>query len=166
MVTRFANGIFEPLWNRNYIDFVEITSAESLSVGTRAGYYDKAGALRDMVQNHLLQVLALIAMEPPINTSSKALRDEMVKVFQSLRKIKKEEVEDLVVRGQYVNSIYKGKEILGYRDEKGISENSKTETYVALKCYMTIGDGVIFLFISKQEKLCYRCYRSCNSLQS
>jgi len=136
LVTRFANGIFEPLWNRNYIDFVEITSAESLSVGTRAGYYDKAGALRDMVQNHLLQVLALIAMEPPINTSSKALRDEMVKVFQSLRAIKKEEVGDFVVRGQYVNSIYKGKEILGYRDEKGISENSKTETYVALKCYI------------------------------
>jgi glucose-6-phosphate 1-dehydrogenase len=136
LVARFANGIFEPLWNRNYIEYVEITSAESLSVGTRAGYYDKAGALRDMVQNHLLQVLALISMEPPINTSSKALRDEMVKVFQSLRPIKKEKVPKLVVRGQYVNSIYEGKEVLGYREEKNIPKDSKTETYVALKCYI------------------------------
>ncbi len=136
LVTRFANGIFEPLWNRNYIDFVEITSAESLSVGTRAGYYEKAGALRDMVQNHLLQVLALIAMEPPINTSSKALRDEMVKVFQSLRPISKEDVPKYVVRGQYVDSFYKGVKQLAYRDEKGVDKDSKTETYVAMKCYI------------------------------
>lgn len=136
LVTRFANGIFEPLWNRNYIEFIEITSAESLSVGTRANYYDKAGALRDMVQNHLLQILALIAMEAPINTSSKALRDEMVKVFQSLRRIKKEEVEKYVVRGQYVESIYKGEKKQSYRDEKGVGKNSKTETFVAMKTYI------------------------------
>lgn len=136
LVTRFANGIFEPLWNRNYIDYVEITSAEFLSVGTRAGYYDKAGALRDMVQNHLLQVLALIAMEPPINTSAKALRDEMVKVFQSLRPIKKDEVSKYVIRGQYVSSTYGGEKILGYREEKNVDTDSKTETYVALKTYI------------------------------
>ncbi len=136
LVTRFANGIFEPLWNRNYIEFVEITAAESLSVGSRAGYYDKAGALRDMVQNHLLQVLALIAMEPPINTSSKALRDEMVKVFQSLREIKKEDVSNYVVKGQYVESTYKGETQKAYRDEDNISVDSKTETFVAMKSYI------------------------------
>jgi len=136
LVTRFANSFFEPIWNRNYIDFVEITSAESLTVGTRAGYYDNAGALRDMVQNHLLQVLALIAMEAPISTESKALRDEMVKVFQSLREIKKDEVSKYVVRGQYLESLYKGKSYKAYRDEEGIDNNSKTETYVAMKCYV------------------------------
>jgi glucose-6-phosphate 1-dehydrogenase len=136
LVTRFANSIFEPLWNRNYIDFVEITSAESLSVGSRVGYYDSAGALRDMVKNHLLQVLALIAMEAPINTSSKALRDEMVKVFQSLRPIKKEDVSKYVVRGQYIKAKYKGEEVIGYREENGVSEDSKTETYVAMKCFI------------------------------
>lgn len=136
LVTRFANGIFEPLWNRNFIDFVEITSAESLSVGTRAGYYDKSGALRDMVQNHLLQVLGLIAMEAPVDTSAKALRDEMVKVFQSLRPIKKEQVSDLVVRGQYVESEYLGEKFMAYRDENNIAKDSKTETYVAMKCFI------------------------------
>ncbi len=136
LVTRFANSFFEPIWNRNFIDFVEITSAESITVGTRAGYYDNAGALRDMVQNHLLQVLALIAMEAPISTDSKALRDEMVKVFQSLREIKKDEVSKYVVRGQYLESLYKGKSYKAYRDEEGIDNNSKTETYVAMKCYV------------------------------
>lgn len=136
LVTRFANSFFEPIWNRNFIDFVEITSAEALTVGTRAGYYDNAGALRDMVQNHLLQVLALVAMEAPINTSSKSLRDEMVKVFQSLRDIKKEEVSKYVVRGQYLESTYKKEKYKAYREEKGISKDSKTETYVAMKCYV------------------------------
>lgn len=136
LVTRFANTIFEPLWNRNYIDYVEITSAEALSVGKRAGYYETAGALRDMVQNHLLQVLAVISMEPPVNTSSKALRDEMVKVFQALRPIPKENVSKCVVRGQYVDSIYEEEKVLGYREEDGVEKNSKTETYVAMRCFI------------------------------
>lgn len=132
LVTRFANSIFEPLWNRNYIEYVEIIASEELGVGTRAGYYDKAGALRDMVQNHLLQILALVAMEPPVNSQSSSLRNEMVKVFQSLREISYENVNDSVVRAQYVKS----KEGKGYREEDNISDNSMRETYVALKCYL------------------------------
>lgn len=132
LVTRFSNSIFEPLWNRNYIDYVEITASEALSVGSRAGYYEGSGALRDMVQNHLLQVLALIAMEPPVSAGATCLRNEMVKVFQSLRPIKREEVKDLVIRGQYQRT----KEEIGYREEKGVALDSKTETYVALKCFI------------------------------
>lgn len=136
LVTRFSNSIFEPLWNRNYIDFVEISGYESLSVGNRIGYYDQAGALRDMVQNHLLQVLAIIAMEPPVSASADCLRNEMVKVFQSLRPITKEKVLSDVVRGQYVSALVDGKTEPGYLDEKGVRPDSKTETYVALKCFI------------------------------
>lgn len=136
LVTRFSNSIFEPLWNRNYIEYVEITSTEAQGVGTRAGYYDTAGALRDMLQNHLLQLLGIVAMEPPMNADSTLIRNEMVKVFQSLRKIKMENVADFVVRGQYTASTIKGIPYKGYRDEDGIAENSKTETYVAMKCYV------------------------------
>ncbi|MGE4290317.1 MAG: glucose-6-phosphate dehydrogenase [Salinivirgaceae bacterium] len=136
LVTRFANGIFEPLWNRNYIHHVEITSAEDLGVEERGGYYDNAGALRDMVQNHLLQLVGLIAMEPPILAESTAIRNETMKVFQSLRPIKEEEVSKYVIRGQYTSCKVKGKKVPGYRDEEGVSEDSRTETYVALKFFI------------------------------
>lgn len=136
MVTRFSNGIFEPLWNRNFIDHVEITSSESIGVGNRGGYYDKSGALRDMVQNHLLQMVGLVAMEPPSSLDSRAIRNETLKVFQSLRPIKRDEVNSFTVRGQYVASKIKGEDVPGYRDEKGVDPNSKTETYAAIKFYI------------------------------
>ena len=136
LVTRFSNSIFEPLWNHNYIKYVEITSSEALGVGSRAGYYDTAGAMRDMVQNHLLQLLAIVAMEPPTTADGNAIRDEMVKVFQSLRKIKEEEVPQFVVRGQYTESQIHGETIKAYRQEDGIAPNSKTETYMAMACYI------------------------------
>jgi glucose-6-phosphate 1-dehydrogenase len=136
LVTRFSNGIFEPLWNRNYIDYVEITSAESLGVGSRGGYYDRSGALRDMLQNHLMQLVALVAMEPPSEISSDTIRNEMLKVFQSFRPLKKEQLEKSVIRGQYSESHLKGERIPSYRSEKGVPEDSRTETFVALKLYI------------------------------
>jgi glucose-6-phosphate 1-dehydrogenase len=136
LVTRFANGIFEPLWNRNYIHHVEITSSEDLGVGGRGGYYDNAGALRDMVQNHLLQLVGLVAMEPPIHAESKAIRNETLKVFQSLRPIKEDEVSKYVIRGQYTSCKVKGDKVPGYREEIGVADNSRTETYVALKFFI------------------------------
>ena len=136
LVTRFSNGIYEPLWNRNFIDHVEITSAESIGVGSRGGYYENSGALRDMLQNHLLQMVGLVAMEPPSSLDSKAIRNETLKVFQSLRPIKEEEVKSVAIRGQYVSSKVRGEEIISYREEQGVDPNSKTETYAALKFYI------------------------------
>jgi glucose-6-phosphate 1-dehydrogenase len=136
LVTRFSNGIFEPLWNRNYVHHIEITAAESLGVGSRGGYYDSSGALRDMVQNHLLQLVGLTAMEPPSSFDSNSIRNETLKVFQSLRQIKEEEVCDKVIRGQYLASKIRGENVVGYREESGVNPNSKTETYVALKFYI------------------------------
>jgi len=108
LVTRFANGLFEPLWNRNYIDRIEITSSENIGVEERGGYYDSSGALRDMVQNHLLQMVGLTAMEPPSSLDSNAIRNEVLKVFQSLQPIKQEDVPKQVIRGQYTPSIIRG----------------------------------------------------------
>lgn len=136
LVTRFSNGIFEPLWNRNYVHHVEVTGAESIGVENRGGYYEGSGALRDMIQNHLLQVVSLIAMEPPSSIDSTAIRNETLKVFQSLRKIKEEEVKDATIRGQYTASVIKGEKVLGYREEKGVDPNSRTETYAAIKFYI------------------------------
>ncbi|MEO1449984.1 MAG: glucose-6-phosphate dehydrogenase [Bacteroidota bacterium] len=136
LVTRFSNGIFEPLWNRNFIHHVEITSAESIGVGDRGGYYDGSGALRDMVQNHLLQLVGMVAMEPPTVVEATAIRNETLKVFQSLRPIKEEEVPEYVIRGQYVHSRVRGEEVKGYREEKGVAEDSRTPTYVAMKFYI------------------------------
>ncbi|MEI7980003.1 MAG: glucose-6-phosphate dehydrogenase [Bacteroidota bacterium] len=136
LVTRFSNGIFEPLWNRNYIHHVEITSAESLGVEKRGGYYDSSGALRDMIQNHLLQVTALTAMEPPSSLEPAALRNEILKVFQSLRPIRREAVREVAIRGQYIASKIKGNTITGYREEAGVDPGSLTETYAALKFYI------------------------------
>lgn len=136
MVTRFANGIFEPLWNRNYIHRVEITSAESIGVEDRGGYYDSAGALRDMVQNHLLQMVGLTAMEPPSSLEPDAIRNEVLKVMQSLQPIREEDVPRQVIRGQYTGSTIRGVCVNGYRYEKGVAKDSRTETYVALKFYI------------------------------
>ena len=136
LVMRFANGMFEPLWNRNYIDRIEITSAENLGVGDRGGYYDTSGALRDMVQNHLLQMVGLTAMEPPSSLDADAIRNEVFKVFQSLQPIREEDVPNQVIRGQYTASLIRGECVTGYRYEKGVAEDSRTETYVAIKFFI------------------------------
>jgi glucose-6-phosphate 1-dehydrogenase len=136
LVTRFSNGIFEPLWNRNYIHHVEITAAESLGVGSRGGYYDQAGALRDMLQNHLLQLVGLVAMEPPTVISPDAIRNEVLKVFQSFRPLTEEAIREQIIRGQYVSSHVRGEEMNGYRSEKGVPGDSRTETFVAMKLYI------------------------------
>jgi len=133
---RFANGIFEPLWNRNYIHHVEVTAAESIGVEDRGKYYENAGALRDMVQNHLLQVIATVAMEPPAKFDAQSVRNEKVKIFQSLCPITPQQVSDRVVRGQYVQSIINGQHVAGYRQEQNVAANSKTETFVALKLFI------------------------------
>lgn len=126
---RFANGIFEPLWNRNYIDYVEVTAVENLGIEGRGGFYEGAGALRDMVQNHLIQLVALTAMEPPAVFNADNFRNEVVKVYESLVPLNKEDFEEHIVRGQYVANGNKK----GYREEKGVAPDSRTETYVAMK---------------------------------
>jgi len=126
LVLRFANSIFEPLMNQRHVDHVQITVAEEEGVGTRAGYYEQAGALRDMVQNHLLQLLALIAMEPPHSLSAEVVRDEKLEVLQSLRPMDPAAVDAATVRGQYS----------GYRNESGVKPDSRTETFVALRVYI------------------------------
>ena len=136
LVTRFANGIFEPIWNQNYIHHVEITSAEELGVELRGGYYDNIGAMRDMVQNHLMQLLGMVAMEPPVVISADAIRNETMKVFQSLRPIKKEDVYHNVIRGQYMESKIGNNNIPGYRQEKDVRPESRTETFFAIKSYI------------------------------
>lgn len=136
LVTRFGNGIFEPLWNRNFIDHVEITAAESLGVEMRGGYYDGSGALRDMVQNHILQLTAMVAMEPPASFESDAIRNETLKVFQSLKPLLKEDLDSSYIRGQYTASVIKGEKVKGYREEKGVDSQSRTDTFTALKFYI------------------------------
>ena len=136
LVMRFSNGIFEPLWNRNYVDHVEITSAENIGVEGRGGYYDGSGAIRDMLQNHLLQVVGLTAMEPPSSMDADAIRNETMKVFQSLKPIKHEDVASQVIRGQYVSSHIRGELVPGYREEKGVNPESRTETFIAMKFFI------------------------------
>ncbi|MFN8208203.1 MAG: glucose-6-phosphate dehydrogenase [Bacteroidales bacterium] len=136
LVTRFSNGIFEPLWNRNFIEYIEITAAESLGIETRGGYYDHSGALRDMVQNHLLQLTGLVAMEPPALIESTSIRNETAKVFQSIRPYTPAELEKNVIRGQYTGSTIRGESFPGYREEKGVQAGSRTETFVAMKFYI------------------------------
>lgn len=136
MVTRFANGIYEPLWNRNYIQHVEVTAAENIGVEDRGGYYDHAGALRDMVQNHLLQLVSLIAMEPPTKINADAIRYEKMKVFQALKPLSEKEILENVIRGQYTAAKVKGKSVKGYREEPEVDKNSRTETYFAMKFFI------------------------------
>ncbi|HEY2711657.1 MAG TPA: glucose-6-phosphate dehydrogenase [Chthoniobacterales bacterium] len=133
LVLRFANAIFEPLWNTRYIDHVQITAAETLGVENRAGYYETAGALRDMVQNHLLQLLCLVGMEAPTDLSANSIRDEKVKVVRSLRRFQEDEVGNCVVRAQYIAGAIAGKPVAAYREEQGVNPKSQTETYVALR---------------------------------
>lgn len=136
LVTRFSNTIYEPIWNRNFINHVEITSSESIGVEDRGGYYDKSGALRDMVQNHLLQLVGLVAMEPPVNADSESIRGEIVKLFKSLRPLNENDIQSQVIRGQYLESMVKGEKVKSYRNEKDVDKGSKTETFAAIKFYI------------------------------
>jgi glucose-6-phosphate 1-dehydrogenase len=136
MVLRFANSLFEPLWNRTYIDHVQVTVAESVGVSGRWAYYNGAGALRDMIQNHLLQLLCLTAMEPPISLEANAIRDEKVKVLKSLVPIAQNEIAQLTVRGQYRAGAIDGKPVPGYLEEQDAQAHSDTETYVAIKAHI------------------------------
>jgi glucose-6-phosphate 1-dehydrogenase len=133
---RFGNSLFEPIWNRNYVDYVEITAAETVGVGTRASFYEETGALRDMVANHLMQLLALTAMEPPIAFDADSVRSQKVQVLRSIRPMTPEDVARHTVRGQYGPGEMGGRRVPGYRQESGIRPDSRTETYVALELYV------------------------------
>jgi len=136
MVFRFANSVLEPLWNRNYIDHVQISVSESLGIGYRAGYYEQAGAFRDMIQSHLMQVMALVAMEPPVSLDANDVRDEKMKVLRSMRAIKPEDVKDIAVRAQYAAGEVAGESVPAYREEKNVADDSCTETFAAVKFYV------------------------------
>lgn len=133
---RFANPLFEPIWNRRYVDYVTISVAEEVGIEHRGGYYDQAGALRDMVQNHLMQLLCLVAMEPMVSFNADEIRNKKVDVLHAVRPIRRDAVGQCAVRGQYGSGTIEGKRVRGYRQEGGISSHSKTETFAALKLYI------------------------------
>lgn len=136
LMFRFANSIFEPVWNHQYIDHVQITAAENLGVEHRAGYYEKAGVLRDMFQNHMLQLLALVAIEPPVRFNARQYRDEKERVVRSLRPVPLDKLNDFVVRGQYESGKINGETVPPYRDEHGVSKDSNIETFTAMKLFI------------------------------
>ncbi|HEX4734659.1 MAG TPA: glucose-6-phosphate dehydrogenase [Thermoleophilaceae bacterium] len=133
LVLRFANGIFEPVWNRSYVDHVQITASEDVALEGRAGYYDNAGALRDLIQNHLLQLLMLTSMEPPVSFDADEIRDEKVKVLHAIKPPKVEDVSQMAVRAQYSAGNVGGKDVPGYLEEEGVKEGSTTETFAAIR---------------------------------
>ncbi len=167
LVFRFGNSLFEPVWNRNYIDFVEITAAETVGVESRAGFYEETGALRDMVANHMLQLLALTAMEPPIEFEADSVRGQKVQALKSIRPMTVEEVAKRTVRGQYGPGEIGGKRVAGYREEPGVKKDSVTETYAAVEFYVDNWRwaGVPF-FIRTGKHLARQVLRNSRSLQT